>query len=472
MKNKMNYLCIILLAMGMLCCHENQPEGPKEDPNKEDTIPTPQPEPREYIQCRGYITPRYHNWVWENETPSFEVYVVNPNPYDTVVPLKLTIHLCDASTILADTVTQMISIKAMDSAAVYISPTKQLDPEYYKVSMKLDGKSITTKTRDWRGEQKARSFNIGIDPTMIVSPYDGQPDYDQFWDDTKRELRNLYAAHPVRIISQHESNGATIYFCEAQSITLDGDSGIVRFYYSEPLAEGKYPCQIQFPGYDQPQDAFSCPLYGNANQCEMFVCPRGQYANARAPYANEYGEWIKYGVRSKQTYYYRGAYMDAVRAVDFAFAQTKVDTTQVFAFGSSQGGALTLAAAAFSDHNFAAISPCVPFLGDWPDFFRVGGDYPNRIRAAATAAGISEEEMFRVISYIDTKNLAHRITCPVLEIICLQDDICPPHTNTAIWTNLTNSPDRDVLHISPQENHAWAEGWDQLRSEFFAKYRK
>jgi len=474
MKNKMIYLLSILLALNVFSCKENAPEPV--EPEKKDTVqptPTPKPEPRAYTQCRGYITPKYHNWIWEEETPSLEVIVVNPNPYDTVVPLMMTIKSCVVTkTILIDTITQFVRIKAGDSTAVYISPSKKLEPEYYCVSMKLDGKIIYTKKKNWQGEKKTNTFNIGVDPTKINSPYDGQPDFDQFWADTKKELRSLYADNPVKIISKKEANNSTIYFIEAQSITLNGDSGKVRFYYSEPKAAGTYPCQIQFPGYDQPQDPFSCPLYGNANQCEMFVCPRGQYANARAPYKNEYGEWIKYGIKSKETFYYRGAYMDAVRAVDYAFAQEKVDTTQVFAFGSSQGGALTLAAAALSDHQFAAISPCVPFLGDWPDFFELSYGYPVYIKTAAKKAGITDEEALKVISYIDTKNIAHMITCPVLEIICLQDEVCPPHTNTAIWTNLTNSVDRDVLHYSPLEDHAWAEGWDQLRSDFFKKYKK
>lgn len=469
----MIYLLSILLAFNVFSCKENIPQP--EEPEKKDTVqPAPTPEPRAYTQCRGYITPRYHEWVWYNEQPSLEVYVVNPNPYDTIVPLKMTIMSCVVTkNILIDTITQMVRIAAGDSTPVYISPGKQLEPEYYRVSMKLDGKSIYTKIRNWAGEKKVSKFNIGVDPEKIVSPYDGQPDFDQFWADTKSELRSLYANHPVKIIRQKDANNSTIYFCEAQSITLDGDSGMVRFYYSEPKAAGKYPCVIQFPGYDQPQDGFSCPLNGDAGQCMLFVCPRGQYASARKPYVNEYGQWIEFGIKSKESYYYRGAYMDAVRAVDYVFEQSKVDTTQVFAFGSSQGGALTIAAAALSDHTFAAISPCVPFLGDWPDFFELSYGYPVYIKNAAKAAGMNDEQALQVISYIDTKNLAHLITCPCLEIICLQDEVCPPHTNTAIYTNLINCPDKaEKLFISPMEDHAWAEGWDKLRTDFFNKYKK
>jgi len=463
MKSIMTYLLTFLLAFNLIAC---------KDKNQPQPDPTPEPQPKEYTQVRGYITSQYHDFVWENEQPSLQVYVVNPNPYDTVVPLKMTISSCNVlKKEIIDTITQMVRIKAGDSAAVYISPSKQLTPEIYKVSMLLNNQTICTALASTK---KAKAFNIAVDPMKIVSPYDGKADFDQFWADTKQELRALYQDHEVKLDTYKVTSDAIIYFFEARSLKNMGDTlGVVRGYYSEPIAAGAYPCYIQFPGYDTPGQKFHCPLSGSATRCEMHVSPRGQYANATAPYKNEYGEWIKYGLQSKETYYYRGAYMDAVRMVDFVFSREKVDTTHVFAYGSSQGGALTLAAAALSDHHFAAISPCVPFLGDWPDFWKLSNGFPGDLRTAAKKEGMTEEQALEVLSYIDIKNLAHKITCPVLEIICLQDDVVPPHTNASIYNNLDNCPDKgERLYISPLENHAWAKGWDKLRNDFFDKYSK
>ncbi|MCQ2313139.1 MAG: acetylxylan esterase [Paludibacteraceae bacterium] len=460
------HLLLLVLALVLTSCKE--PVGLNTD--------EPTPQSQDYIAVRGYITAKYHDWVWENgEQPNLEVYVVNPNSYDTIVPLKLTIKTCDVSNAtLIDTITQMVQVKAGDSMAVYISPSKDLTPEIYKASIKLDNKSLKTIMLNWDGEHKISAFNIAVDPMKIESPYDGQPDFDEFWENTKKELRALYADNEVKLTVYKETANATIYLFEARSIKNIGDTlGIVRGYYSEPKAEGKYPLQIQFPPYDTPGSAFSCPLSGSATQCEMHVSPRGQYINMRNGYKNDYGEWIKYGIKRKETYYYRGAYMDCVRAVDFAFGREKVDTTQVFAYGSSQGGALTIATAALSDHTFAAISVCVPFLGDWQDFFKLSNGFPGDIKNAAKKEGMTEEDALRVLSYIDTKNLAHKVTCPVLEIICLQDDVVPPHTNASIYNNLTNCPDKgERLYISPLENHAWAQGWSTLMAKFFKKYSK
>lgn len=480
MKKVLLILSSVLISSFFFACKEPVAPEPSQEqkqdtvPQKQDTVP---PTPvRDYTPVRGYITKGYHDLVWENgEQPKLEVYVVNPNPYDTVVPLKLTINTCNVlKTEMVDTITQMIRVKAGDSAAFYISPSITLTPEIYKASITLEKKKLKTIMLNWDGEHKITSFNIAVDPMKIESPYDAQPDFEEFWTNTKKELRALYAENEVVLTVYKETATATIYTFEARSLKNMGDTlGIVRGYYSEPKAAGKYPLSIQFPPYDTPGSAFSCPLSGNANQCEMHVSPRGQYMNMRNGNKNEYGEWIKYGIESKETYYYRGAYMDCVRAVDFAFGREKVDTTQVFAYGSSQGGALTIATAALCDHTFAAISVCVPFLGDWPDFFKLSNGFPGDIKTAAKKAGISEEEALKVLSYIDAKNMAHKVTCPVLEIICLQDDVVPPHTNASIYNNLVNCPDKgERLYISPLENHAWAQGWSELMDDFFKKYSK
>lgn len=457
----------VLLTSSLFACK------PVSEPNAEDE---PAPQPQDSMAVRGYITAKYHDWVWENgEQPSLEVYVVNPNKFDMVVPLKLTINTCNVlKTELVDTVTKMVHVKAGDSMAVYISPSKNLTPEIYKASIKLDNKSLKTVMLNWDGEHKVAKFNIAVDPMKIESPYDGQPDFDEFWENTKKELRALYADNEVKLTVYKETANATIYLFEARSIKNMGDTlGIVRGYYSEPKAEGKYPLYVQFPPYDTPGSAFSCPLSGSATQCEMHVSPRGQYINMRNGYKNEYGEWIKYGIKSKETYYYRGAYMDCVRAMDFAYDREKVDRSQIFAYGSSQGGALTIATAALWEHPFAAVSVCVPFLGDWPDFFKLSNGFPADIKNAAKKAGITEEQALNILSYIDAKNMATKITCPVLEIICLQDDVVPPHTNASIYNNLINCPDKgERLYISPLENHAWAQGWSTLMANFFKKYSK
>lgn len=69
--------------------------------------------------------------------------------------------------------------------------------------------------------------------------------------------------------------------------------------------------------------------------CEFILSTRGQMLNNREPNLTNkvYGrdkttgktDYYSYGWGDKEKHYYRGAYLDCVRAIDFVKSQTKVD---------------------------------------------------------------------------------------------------------------------------------------------------
>ena len=94
--------------------------------------------------------------------------------------------------------------------------------------------------------------------------------------------------------------------------------------------------------------------------------------------------WLTKGILDKNEYYYRGVYLDAVRAVEVLASMEGVDSTRIGVMGSSQGGAITLAVSALSDipkvalaeypflSNFeraVEITPTGPYL-EIPEYFR------------------------------------------------------------------------------------------------------
>ena len=101
---------------------------------------------------------------------------------------------------------------------------------------------------------------------------------------------------------------------------------------------------------------------------EFIISVRGQALNEKY---NKYGDWFTSGMSKKETYYYRGAYMDVIRAIDFVYSREAVDKTKIFAKGGSQGGAFTLVACALDD-RIAAGAPHVPFMSDFVDYEKLG----------------------------------------------------------------------------------------------------
>ena len=224
----------------------------------------------------------------------------------------------------------------------------------------------------------------------------------------------------------------------------------------------------------------SCPSGNNGEYAEFYLSHRGQYINARPAskrddgiekdFENIYGDWFAANFGDKDSYYYRGAFMDCVQAVNFMATRSTSDMNNLFAEGSSQGGALCYAAAALSDIPFSAIAPNVAFLGDFPDYFRIVGWPGDTAMRCAKEKNMSDEEMYKFLSYFDTKNLATKISCPVWATSGLQDGTCPPHTNLAPFNNLLSTD--KTMSFYPEMQHSYPPTWSSDISTFFKNHTK
>jgi cephalosporin-C deacetylase-like acetyl esterase len=74
-------------------------------------------------------------------------------------------------------------------------------------------------------------------------------------------------------------------------------------------------------------------------------------------------EFLVTGANKPQEYFYRGAFMDCIRGLDFLATQSEVDTQRMGITGGSQGGMLSLATAAL-DSRVMLCAPDIPFVID------------------------------------------------------------------------------------------------------------
>ena len=148
-------------------------------------------------------------------------------------------------------------------------------------------------------------------------------------------------------------------------------------------------------------------------------------------------------------YYYRAVYTDCVRAIDYACSLPQVDPSRVIVRGSSQGGGLAIAAAALDSRPYAAFAH-VPG----------GSNLESRVEQGAGAfAAVGEhlkrypehmDRAFQTLSYFDTMNLAHRISCPVYASVALRDTVCPPECFYATYNRIQSEKS---IRIYPYNNH-------------------
>ena len=157
------------------------------------------------------------------------------------------------------------------------------------------------------------------------------------------------------------------------------------------------------------------------------------------------------GVRSAESYYYRGAYVDCVRALDFAVSRPKVDPNRIGVLGVSQGGGLSLAVAALDSRPKLSM-PEVPFLCHYRRAVDVSSVNPYlEIAGYCNRYPEREAEVFRTLSYFDNLSLADRIKCPVLMTVGLQDLVCPPSTIFAVYNQIPG--DAKEIIVYPYGSH-------------------
>ena len=301
--------------------------------------------------------------------------------------------------------------------------------------------------------------NLGCVPEKISSPQDKQPDFDEFWDRTLAELAATAPDYRFTLLKDHSDNVRKAYRVDMKSLGGENISGLLYV----PVAEGKYPAMISYMGYGS--DVWYSDPSSNPQMIEFLLCIRNQALN-RKP--GEKDDWCARGIEDKDTYYYRGAFADAVRAVDLVCSLDKTDLTRVFANGESQGGALTLVAASL-DPRIKAIAPSAPFLNDYKDYFVLAGWPGDPIEAAAESKGISQEEMYRTLSYFDVKNFTDRIECPVLMAIGLQDPVCPPHTNFAGYNHIKG--EKSWVCYPLAGHNVWEQpDWPVAKDAFFKRF--
>ncbi len=431
--------------------------------------PTPQEEPTPVEQPDLSLikqsVPVTNDWIWSGK-PQITVHIENPNAAKVTVGVKVKI-----STDTKKAVTEVldsVEVPGKQSIDHIVTTPENLAPGFYRAVCFVNGKS-------------ARSFVFGIDPFDIKSEPDMQPDFTQFWEDTKTQLAGVEMNAVLTEITVKSSATRKVYLVEMYSVPdgLSGDPVKIRGYYCEPTDGQKHPVIMHFYGYDtQGSKALcECPAGGSSKYAEFYLSHRGQYLNNRPASTknpgitedceNIYGDWFAYHFGDKDSYYYRGAFMDCVRAVDFMASRETSDMSHLFAEGSSQGGALCYAAAALSNYPFTAIAPNVAFLGDYPDYFKIV-DWPGST-AKANKGTMTDEQMYAFLSYFDTKNLATRISCAVLGTSGLQDGTCPPHTNIAPY-NIIQNPNKEY-HFYPEMQHDYPKNWWSMIAEFWKKFQ-
>jgi cephalosporin-C deacetylase len=154
------------------------------------------------------------------------------------------------------------------------------------------------------------------------------------------------------------------------------------------------------------------------------------------------------GVISPETYYYTRLFTDAALAVDAARELVGTHGT-IAVTGGSQGGGLSLAAAAFNPGEVAVCQPDVPFLCDIQRAITLAPSAPYTEIPEFLSHNVSLiDATLNTLRYVDCALLARRVTAPTLVSVSLMDPIVPPSTVFAAYNEITADKDIAVYPFS------------------------
>ena len=178
--------------------------------------------------------------------------------------------------------------------------------------------------------------------------------------------------------------------------------------------------------------------------------------------------YMRHGMASRDTYYYKDVYVGCARALDFLCSLPEWDGKNAIVTGGSQGGALTIITAALNEKAtvcapfYPALCDLTGFLhhraGGWPKFF--SGFYKDG------QIDIPQEQAVSTLQYYDVVNFARHLTIPTFMSWGYSDDTCSPTSIWAAWNEITAPKAND---ITPSSGHwrfpaSWEKCWQWIKN--------
>ena len=284
-------------------------------------------------------------------------------------------------------------------------------------------------------------------------------DLDSWW---RRRLDQARAVAREPALTRYEPG--TYGPVEVYDTEFSGAGGDrIKAWYLRPAGqpEAGMPVVVKFIGYGGgrggPAEHILLPALGYA---VLVMDTRGQggrwTTGATGDHADgwqagpENASVMTRGIARPEDYYYTRLFTDAVRAVETACVLT--GAARVAVSGMSQGGGLSLAAAALVPELVAVCHADVPFLCDIQRAITLAPRAPYTEVPEFLAHQVDLiPAALDTLRYVDCALLARRITAQCLLSVGLMDTICPPSTVFAAYNEISAGKDISVFPFTGHE---------------------
>ena len=302
-------------------------------------------------------------------------------------------------------------------------------------------------------------------PERYISKVQKPTDFDEFWKGVLEQASNIpleprVVHDPLR--SSEETDVYQVFYNSLDWVR------IVGWYCLPKKRNGPLPGVLQVPGYlmepPVPKD------WAKKGYAAFSAAPRGKLRSNRQ-FNPGYPGLLTYSIVDRNTYSYRGFYVDTWRAIDFLLTRDEVDPDRIGVTGHSQGGGLAITTAAMRSQVKAAAAGA-PYLCGFMDAIELTHTYPYQeiddyLRLHPERRQVVEE----TLAYFDGINFADKIRCPIIVSIGLQDNVCPPETGYTVF-NAVGSSSKKLYPYDGHGHDACQSKHAAIIDEFFQKHLK
>ncbi|MEZ4619559.1 MAG: acetylxylan esterase [Caldilineaceae bacterium] len=302
------------------------------------------------------------------------------------------------------------------------------------------------------------------DPAAYGTAVTKPPDFDAFWADVLAQSAKIPLNATITPVAMRST--PTVEVFEVHYDSLDGVR-IAGWYCLPRHRTAPLPAVVFYPGY------ISEPTFPKSHAARGYAtfgaAPRGKL-RSNSQVNPGYPGLLAHNIIDRNTYAYKGFYVDAWRVIDFLQSREEVDSSRIGIRGSSQGGALTLLVAAMRPDAVAVAAAGAPYLAGVIDAIELTNTYPYReINDYLRIHPDSRAAIADTWSYYDCHNFVERIRCPIIVNIGLQDNVCPAETGYEVYKRIGST----TKELYPYDGHAHDAGsfhHEAVIDAFFAKH--
>jgi cephalosporin-C deacetylase-like acetyl esterase len=288
-----------------------------------------------------------------------------------------------------------------------------------------------------QGKTLQATAGAGFSPLKIAPSLPVPDDFDAFWAEQKKKLREM-PLEPVLAPVEQGEEGVECFDVEIPCLGGAPVSG----YFGFPKNAGpkSLPAILWVHGAGVRSSVLANAVKGA--QWDMLSMdinahgiPNGRpgefYSNLSAGRLKDYRQA---GRESLETVYFRGMFLRLVRALDFLTSRPEWDGEHLIVIGHSQGGGQALAAGGL-DPRVTLIASGVPAICDHSG--RAAGRVNGWPKLVPTQEdGRPEPQSLQVARYVDGVNFAGRCKAEAIMSVGFIDVTCPPSTCYAAYNCL------------------------------------